>query len=43
MKSSIDMFVDRKVVILKENDTVLTAAKAMCKNQVGCVVVNDED
>jgi len=39
MKTSIDIFIDRKVVVLKENNRVLEAAKAMCEGGVGCVVV----
>jgi CBS domain-containing protein/uncharacterized protein (DUF2267 family) len=39
MHNSIDIFIDRKVVLLKEKDKVFQAAKAMCHSQVGCVVV----
>lgn len=43
MYSAIDSFIDRKIVVLKDTDTALKAARAMCDNQVGCVIVYNED
>lgn len=43
MYSSIDSFINRKIVVLRENDSALKAARAMCENQVGCVVVYNND
>lgn len=39
---SIAPFVHRKIVVLHENQTVYQAARAMCENNIGCVVVVDE-
>lgn len=39
--SSIDPFIQRKVVILRQDDTIFQAARAMCENRIGCVVVRD--
>ena len=43
MYSSIDSFINRKIVVLREHDSALVAARAMCDNQVGCVVVYNKD
>lgn len=37
------MFIDRKVVVLHRDDTVLQAALAMCRGHVGCVLVVDHE
>lgn len=41
MSQSVDVFIDRKVVVLRDTDKIFQAAKAMCENQVGCVIVVD--
>ncbi len=41
--TNLDLFIDRKVVVLNENEEVLTAAKAMCAAQVGCVVLMNNE
>lgn len=43
MYSSIDSFIDKKIIVLKNTDSVLRAARAMCENQVGCVLVYNDD
>ncbi|OFZ19501.1 MAG: hypothetical protein A2Z20_02940 [Bdellovibrionales bacterium RBG_16_40_8] len=43
MDSSIDSFVDKKVMVLRETDEVIKAARAMGEGQVGCVVVADNE
>jgi CBS domain-containing protein/uncharacterized protein (DUF2267 family) len=37
--SSIEQFMDQKVVVLRETDSVFSAAKAMSESEVGCVVI----
>jgi CBS domain-containing protein/uncharacterized protein (DUF2267 family) len=39
---TIGPYIQRKVVVLHPNDSIKAAAKAMCANQVGCVVVTDK-
>jgi IMP dehydrogenase len=41
MNHSVEAFVNRKIVTLHEDSTAFQASKAMCENQVGCVVVLD--
>lgn len=41
MERSIAPFVYTKVVVLKENNTCFEAARAMCENRIGSVVVSD--
>jgi CBS domain-containing protein/uncharacterized protein (DUF2267 family) len=41
--SSIEPFIHRKVVVLDENHTVSVAARAMSDQQIGCVVVSDQN
>lgn len=41
MATTIDPFIHTKVVVLKENNSTLEAAIAMCENRVGSVVVAD--
>jgi CBS domain-containing protein len=43
MSNSIDAFINRKVIVLKKNIRVMQAAKAMCENQVGCVIIINEE
>lgn len=38
---SIDPFIHRKVVVLREDQSAYQAARAMCDNHIGCVVVVD--
>jgi CBS domain-containing protein/uncharacterized protein (DUF2267 family) len=40
---TIEPFIHRKAVVLHESDSILRAAKAMCANQIGCVVVSDKE
>lgn len=41
MAETIREYIHRKVVVLIEHETAEAAAKAMCGNHVGCVVVSD--
>ena len=38
----LDPYIRRSLVILNRNHTLQQAARALCKNQVGCVLVGDE-
>lgn len=43
MDQAIDIFIDRKVVVLHDDDPAWKAARAMCESQVGCVLVVGAD
>lgn len=40
-RESIAPFIHRKIVVLHQNQTAYQAARAMCENNIGCVVVVD--
>jgi len=41
-RESIAPFIHRKIVVLHEDQTAYQAARAMCENNIGCVVVVDK-
>lgn len=43
MAASIEPFIHRKVVVLHQDTTIGQAARAMCDNKIGCVVVADHE
>lgn len=43
MKRSIEPFIHRKIIVLREGHTAMQASRAMCENQVGCVMVAGHD
>ncbi|MEW6057278.1 MAG: CBS domain-containing protein [Bdellovibrionota bacterium] len=43
MDQTLEKFVHRKVIVLHPDSTAMQAARAMCDNHVGCVVIADHD
>ena len=39
MGPSLESFIHRKITVLHETETAFQAARAMCENQIGCVIV----
>src|SRR6185312_15081471 len=42
MDSALEPFIHRKIVVLSDKATAFQASRALCDNQIGCVVVSDE-